>query len=538
MPIRTLTRWFVAALVGCSVMPLSAQTPLQLQLVATGLERPVLMVSPPGDTSRLFVVEQPGRIRVVRDGVLLPTPLLDITTGFVVSYRNELGLFGLAFHPDFASNGHFYVYYTGFPWPMAYVRRFTVSAGNPDVADPASGLTVFNTQLVYGNHNAGMIAFGPDRMLYIAIGDGGSPAPAFPDDPQNHAQRPDSLLGKLLRIDVDHPAAGQAYGIPADNPFVGPGLPLDEIWASGLRNPWRFSFDRLTGDLYVGDVGGWNEEIDFQPAGAPGGRNYGWSCMSGTHCNGSLVCTCFAPNLTPPLHEYFSPPSHAVIGGFVYRGAAIPDLRGSYLFGDFVSRQIWSLRHDGTAVTQLVDRTAELTPPAGSAFAGILGFGQDAVGELYVGDLSGEVFKIAPVGNPLVGVAAYGTGTAGCAGPHAITAESSPVIGHPQFVVRTLGAPANGLGLCALASDEVLAGVDVGLGFLVHVDLASPFFVLLPQVATAAGVGRFGFGIPPSSTLVGLELRAQSLWLWPPQLCTPSPLGWSSSPGLRITLQP
>lgn len=524
--------------VACSVgASLCAQTPLQLQLVATSLQVPVLVTAPPGDLTRAFVVELPGRIRIVRNGVLLPTPFLDLTNQGIVSYGGELGMLGLAFHPDYATNGTFYVLHSGFPFPRQVLKRFQVSGANPDIADPASATTLLEVPGIHGNHNGGMIAFGPDRMLYVSTGDGGSAPPLWPDDPQNHAQRGDSLLGKMLRLDVDHPQPPLPYGIPADNPFVGPGDPRDEIWALGLRNPWRFSFDRLTGDMWIGDVGGFREEINFEPP-ASGGRNYGWKCMTGSQCNGSTVCVCGSPSLTTPLFDYGPPTSHSVIGGFVYRGVAIPDLRGTYFFADWSMVKIWSFRKVGAAVAQYVDRTAELTPPPGHVLVGPTAFGEDGLGELYVCDYSGRVFKIAPVGNPLVGVAAYGTGTAGCAGPHAITAESSPVIGHPQFVVRTLGAPANGLGLCALAGDEVLAGVDVGLGFLVHVDLASPFFVLLPQVATAAGVGRFGFGIPPSSNLVGLELHAQSLWLWPPQQCTPTPFGWSSSPGLRITLQP
>jgi glucose/arabinose dehydrogenase len=405
-----LSCWFVVAVChlvagAVSSRSLAAQTPLQLQLVASGLQVPVLVAAPPGDLNRIFVVELPGRIRIVQNGALLPTPFLDLTNQGIVSYGGELGMLGLAFHPDYATNGTFYVLHSGFPFPRQVLKRFQVVAANPNIADPASGVTLLEVPGIHGNHNGGMIAFGPDRMLYVSTGDGGSTPPLWLDDPQNHAQRGDSLLGKMLRLDVDHPQSPLPYGIPVDNPFVGPGDPRDEIWALGLRNPWRFSFDRLTGDLWIGDVGGFQEEIDFEPAGS-GGRNYGWKCMTGSQCNGSTVCICGAPSLTTPLYEYGPATSHSVIGGYVYRGVAIPDLRGTYFFADWSMVRLWSFRRAGAAVTQFVDRTAELAPPPGSVMVGPTAFGEDGLGELYVCDYSGRVFKIAPVGSPLVGVAA------------------------------------------------------------------------------------------------------------------------------------
>jgi glucose/arabinose dehydrogenase len=336
------------------------QTPLTLELVAAGLQQPVFAAAPTGDFSRVFVVEQPGRIRIVRDGNLLPTPFLDLTGQ--ISAGGERGLLGLAFHPDFATNRRFYVFATVNPYLHATVRGYTASATNPDLADPTSATTLLTVPLIYGNHNGGMLAFGPDHMLYVAIGDGGSIPPAWPSDPFNHAQRGDSLLGKLLRLDVDNPAPPLQYGIPAGNPFVGPGNPLDEIWALGLRNPWRFSFDRLTGDLWLADVGGQREEVNFRPAGSPGGQNYGWSCMAGTFCVNTGACVCGDPALTMPLHEYTATMSRAIIGGYVYRGAAIPDLRGTYFYADFSLGVIRSFQNQGGTVAQLVDRTAELNP--------------------------------------------------------------------------------------------------------------------------------------------------------------------------------
>lgn len=516
----------------------AAQTPLQLQPFVAGLTRPLLVTAPAGDLHRVFVVEQPGRIRIVRDGVLLAAPFLDLASLGIVSFGGEAGLLGLAFHPGFATNGQFFVYYIGNPWPLAVVSRYTVSAGNPDAADPTSGAIVLTQSLVYGNHNGGMIEFGPDGYLYVGIGDGGSNPPSWPDDPFNHAQRGDSLLGKLLRIDVDNPAPPLAYGIPAGNPFAAPGLPRDEIWALGLRNPWRFSFDRLLGDLYLADVGGLREEIDFEAAGASGGRNYGWACMSGTVCNGLPVCACNSPALTPPIHDYTFPTPRAVIGGYVYRGCAIPDLRGTYFFGDFSQRRIWSFRQVGGGVTQFTDRTVELTPAAPLVLGSILSFGQDAYGELYVCDLLGSVYKIVPNGPVLVGLQPYGIGTPGCNGAHALAAACSAVVGNPAFELRCSHGPANSPGVMVIASHADVAGTNVGLGFLAHVQVTSPLLLLNTVFSDAAGVGRFAFGIPGTPALAGFTLHAQALWPWHAAVCTPSPSGWSSSPGLSITLQP
>lgn len=528
----------VPAVLGLAVA-VAGQTPLKLQPVASGLVRPTFMASPPGDTARLFVAEQPGRIRVVKNGALLPTPFLDLAAMGVVSFGGELGLLGFAFHPSFASNGQFFVSYSGFPFPTAIVRRFTVSATNPDVADPTSGFVVLSQPMLYGNHNGGMIAFGPDGFLYVGLGDGGSTAPTWPDDPFNHAQRGDSLLGKLLRLDVDNPQPPLPYGIPAGNPFAGPGSPRDEIWALGLRNPWRFAFDRATGDLWLADVGGMREEVDFVAAGDAGGRNFGWSCMAGTYCNASSVCACYAPALTPPFHEYTIPSSsRAIIGGYVYRGAAIPDLVGSYFFADFNSRQLWSLRRAQGAVAQLRSRTAELVPPAPATLAGVLSFGEDAAGELHLGDMAGNVYRIVPDGPLVAGVAPYGAGSPGCAGVHALFAPTTPRLGTPAFALRATAGAAGGLGAMAFADTADVAGSDVGLGCRVHLSALSPLLLLQSMVADAQGVGGVAFAIPSAPALVGYTLHAQALWLWNPAACAATPGGFSSSNGLTIVLQP
>ena len=383
-----------------------------------------------------------------------------------------------------------------------------------------------------------MVAFGADGKLYISHGDGGSTAPLWPNDPTNTAQRGDSFLGKLLRIDIDNPQPPLAYGIPNDNPYVGPGDPRDEIWASGLRNPWRFSFDRLTGDLWLADVGGVREEIDFVAAGTPGGMNFGWSCMSGSQCTGLSVCICNSPALTPPIHEYgVQSPPHAIIGGHVYRGCAIPDLRGAYFFADYMTLQIWSCRRAGGGITQLIDRSNQLVPPPGTFMVGPTAFGEDGYGELYLCDFSGSVWKITPVTPVLTGVMPYGVGTPGCSGAHTLSAAWSPVIGNPAFALLAGNGPGNGIGLIAVAAAPDVAGSDpLGFGLVAHVQIGS-LLALATVFANSSGSGSFAFPIPPSPPLVGATLYAQSLWLWSPTVCAPSSSGWSSSPGLAITLQ-
>jgi glucose/arabinose dehydrogenase len=536
-------RSIATAIVGSIMAGLaSAQTPLRLEQVCGGLGVPVLVTSPTGDLHRLFVVEQPGRIRIVEDGVLLPTAFLDLAG--TIPAGGEAGLLGLAFHPDYATNGHVFVFHSGNPFPTSIVRRFTVSAANANVADPASAATVLSTAMVYGNHNGGMVGFGPDGMLYVSLGDGGSIPPSWPNDPFNHAQRGDSWLGKMLRIDVDNPSPPLLYGIPADNPFVGARDPLDqvrdEVWSLGLRNPWRFSFDRLTGDLWIADVGGAREEIDFEPAGDLGGRNYGWSCMEGTVCSSLPVCTCFSPALTPPLHEYTFFSNQAIIGGYVYRGSAIPDLRGSYFFADYMQRKFWSLRQVGGVVAQLTDRTAELVAPAGAPILGPTAFGEDARGEMYVCDQSGRVFRIVPNGPVVFGTKPYGTGTAGCRGPHTLAAANSPVIGNPEFTLRCSHGPVAGSGLgLGVFADRPDAGSDpLGWGVLFHVQLASPLLLLSAMLPDLRGNGQFSLSIPADSSLTGLSLFAQGLWIWDPAVCAATPSAWTSSNGLRIKLLP
>jgi len=348
---------------------------LTVQLVLDELDGPVRLVAAPGDP-RLFVVEQPGTLRVFTAHGAPLGVFLDLTA--LTDENGERGLLGLAFAPDYATSGRFYVNYTDLAGDTQVVR-YLVSVADPDRADPDSDTPVIAIDQPYSNHNGGHLEFGPDGMLYIGTGDGGSGG-----DPQNNAQNDQSLLGKMLRLDVST-AAG--YQIPGDNPFVGL-PPRDEIWAKGLRNPWCYGFDRLTGDLWIADVGQSElEEIDVQPAASAGGENYGWRLMEGSACY-DPPANCNDGSLVLPIHEYThggTPFRCSISGGYVYRGAAVAELEGRYVFADYCSRQIWALAWTpDLGAGEVVELTAQLTPPGG--YGSIVSIGQDAAGELYVVD--------------------------------------------------------------------------------------------------------------------------------------------------------
>lgn len=380
-------------------------TPITTERVASGLSRPVYVTHVPGDFTRVFVVEQIGRIRVYDITNNPPTLIgtfLDIQAR-VNDAGNEQGLLGMAFHPNFASNSFFYLNYTA-AGGTTRVSRFSVPGGTPNAADPNSELIMLTVAQPESNHNGGWIDFGPnDGYLYIGMGDGGGANDAH--GTIGNGQDMNALLGKMLRIDVDgNNGPGGLYGIPTDNPFFGPTTGRDEIWHVGLRNPWRNAFDQLTGDLYIADVGQnvW-EEINFQPASSTGGENWGWRCREGAH-NFNFQAHCSALTLLDPIHEFShggSPFRCSITGGEVYRGCAIPDLQGTYFFADFCSNQIWSFVYTGSPIPVATDRTAELAPGGGFSIAGISGFGRDAYGEIYICDLNGgEVFRIIPDGVP------------------------------------------------------------------------------------------------------------------------------------------
>jgi glucose/arabinose dehydrogenase len=351
----------------------------KLQLIVSGLSSPLYLTAPSGDLSRLFVVEQTGGIRIIKDGALLPTPFLDISTK--ITAGGEQGLLGLAFDPDYASTGRFVVHYTDTNGDT-HLSQFTVS-NDPDVADPASEQIILTADQPYNNHNGGQVLFGPDGMLYLGLGDGGSEG-----DPQGRGQDLSDLLGSILRLDV---RSTSPYSVPPDNPFVGQAGVQPEVWSYGLRNPWRFSFDRTTGDLYIGDVGQDSfEEVDVAPAAAGSGKglNFGWNIMEGTHCYNASTCN--QSGLTLPVLEYPHSEGCSVTGGYVYRGSVIPALQGLYFFGDYCQGTVRSFRYQGGSATELTDWPT--LRPGGS----ITSFGEDAAGELYVVIQSGSVFKIVP----------------------------------------------------------------------------------------------------------------------------------------------
>jgi glucose/arabinose dehydrogenase len=361
--------------------------------IASDLAGPLFVTHAPGDMDRIFIIEQVGRIRIYKDNALLEEPFLDVNPES--SCCDERGLLGLAFHPGYAKNGTFFINYTNLGGDTV-VARYQVS-DDPDIADPAGDIILTNGQ-PFANHNAGWLGFGADGYLYVPMGDGG-----WMDDPGNRAQDiTNQLLGKILRINVDgddFPAdPNRDYAIPADNPLVGI-TGDDEIWAYGLRNPWRMSFDSQTDDLYIADVGqDAIEEINVAPAGNSGGQNYGWRCMEGLSCTGLSGCGCGSGTLTNPLHTYGHGGIHcSVTGGYVYRGSDIPQFQGQYFFADFCSARIWSTQYTGTALTPPVERTDEFSPGGPFDIDFISSFGVDAHGELYLCDLTGDVYKVIPV---------------------------------------------------------------------------------------------------------------------------------------------
>jgi glucose/arabinose dehydrogenase len=363
-------------------------------VVASGLGFPVFLTAPPGDAGRLFIVDKAGYVRIVKGGALLPTPFLDIHA--LVTTDTEQGLLGLAFDPLYAVNGRFFVDYTDLDGNTRVVR-FQASA-NPDMADPGAADTVITVNQPASNHNGGMVAFGPDGYLYVGLGDGGGANDQF-----GTGQTKNDLLASILRLDVNGP---KGYMIPVDNPFSPPDR--RELWDYGLRNPWRFSFDRGTGDLYIADVGqSAREEVDVQPAASTGGENYGWDIFEGTLCHEPEppATTCPSPptGFTFPVLEYDHSQGCSITGGYVYRGCAMPDLAGTYFYSDICSAFVRTFKGVSGGVAQnLDDRTTDVAPGGGLSIGGVSSFGEDARGELYIVDYGGgsdgqgEVYKLVP----------------------------------------------------------------------------------------------------------------------------------------------
>jgi uncharacterized protein (TIGR03437 family) len=371
----------IASILMLCATPLAAQ-PVDLKLtpIAGELSRPVDIQRLPEQDGQMLFVLQEGRVVRFADGAILQPAFLDIRDR--VRSGGERGLLGLAFPPGITGTRYFYVNYTNLAGNtvVSRIRR----DGDTGLADPSTERILLTISQPFSNHNGGQIQFGPDGYLYIATGDGGSGG-----DPRNNAQNRQSLLGKILRIDVepDRPS----YGIPPDNPFINDNRFRPEIWAMGLRNPWRFSFDRATGDLWIGDVGQSRaEEIDFQPAASPGGENYGWRLMEGLECFNPTSCS--PAGLTLPILEYRRNLGVSVTGGYVYRGAASPGVRGTYLFGDFGSGRIWGVWRtaEGWASEMLLNTNIVIST-----------FGEDHAGEIYLADYSGgTIYRIDASGAP------------------------------------------------------------------------------------------------------------------------------------------
>jgi cysteine-rich repeat protein len=378
----------------CAGVPQSSGTAIRSEVVASGLSGPVQVIAPPGDVDRIFIVEKAGRIRILRDGALLPTPFLNVTSK--VSGGFEQGLLSMAFHPSYAGNGRFFVNYTNTSGNTV-IARYVVS-GDPDIADAASETILLTVAQPFANHNGGQLAFAPDGTLYAGMGDGGSGG-----DPLENGQSDTTVHGKMLRMNVDVETPPY-YAVPPTNPNPGAGAPLGLIWAKGLRNPWRFSFDRLNGDLVIADVGqNAREEINLQRASSAGGENYGWDIFEGTLCFDpephDPACPSPPTGFTMPIHEYsHSGGACSITGGFVYRGCAMPDLHGTYFYADWCAGFIRTFTISaGGAAQNHADRTIDLGPGGGLSINNPTAFGEDARGEIYVCDQGGgEVFKIVP----------------------------------------------------------------------------------------------------------------------------------------------
>jgi glucose/arabinose dehydrogenase len=356
--------------------PVTAVTNINLAPIVTEGLTDATYLTHAGD-NRLFVVEKVGRIRIIQDEVLLSQPFLDISER-VESGSSERGLLSVAFHPNYAENGNLFVNYTNNDGDTV-ISRFQVTA-DPNLADAANETILLTIPQPFPNHNGGQVKFGPDGYLYVGMGDGGAAA-----DPQGNGQNAGTLLGAMLRLDVDGASSDANYAVPADNPFINSDG-RNEIWATGVRNPWRFSFDRLTGDLFIADVGQnvW-EEVSVQPATSAGGENYGWDILEGSHCFSDD--TCDSSGTVLPIYEYQHENGRcSITGGYVYRGAQFLALTGNYFFGDYCTGEIWALAPAGNgswSVQFLLDTNFRISS-----------FGEDATGEIYVIDLQGGVYQI------------------------------------------------------------------------------------------------------------------------------------------------
>jgi glucose/arabinose dehydrogenase len=353
---------------------------IELEPYASVPGGPLAITAPDDGSGRLLIATKDGQVRIVRDGVLDPDPMLDISD--LVSTGGEQGLLGIAVHPGFPDDPRVVVDYTDVDGDTV-VASYRLD-GDPDRLDPESAVTILTVDQPYSNHNGGAIAFGPDGGLYVGLGDGGSGG-----DPLESGEHLDTLLGKILRLDIDSPTSTEsAYAIPAGNPFASVAGARPEIWLTGLRNPWRFAFDRATGDLWIADVGqnAW-EEVDVAPAGV-GGLDFGWDRMEGAHCH-EPEAGCPTDGLTLPVTEYGHDLGCTIIGGTVYRGTDQPLLAGGYLFGDYCSGRLWAIAASAGASPGPIEPVG-----VGTAGSGLAGFGEDAAGELYAANLDGTISRV------------------------------------------------------------------------------------------------------------------------------------------------
>jgi glucose/arabinose dehydrogenase len=494
----------LAALISLALITLGASAQVTTQRIISGLSRPVWAGAPAGDP-RIFVATKGGEIYVYVNGLTLPTPFLSLVGD--VSTGSEQGLLGVAFHPDFGSNGSFFVNYTNLAGSTV-VSRFQVSA-DPNVADEASQAIVLTQTQPFSNHNGGDVHFGPDGYLYVFFGDGGSA-----NDPSCRAQRLDVLLGKIVRIDVD---GATPYAIPPTNPFIGVAGARPEIFHLGVRNPWRNAFDALTGDLYIGDVGqDQREEISVAPAGSVG-LNFGWKVMEGTRCNSTSSCAlgtppCNDPGYVGPITELLhSTGSFAITGGTVYRGCLCPSEYGKYFFADFVDDRIRSLVYDpatGT-VSGLTDRTVELAPGGGLSITNIASFGVDGFGELLILDHSsggaGEVFKMVPA--PAQGALSdvrNGTGV----NPFCLEAATLPILGNVWEVRVDASVRPAAIASYLVAYAAPSPGVLGPFGERLY-DATSTRYLRVVQPSTGT-IDVFRAPLPCDAGLAGLTLTVQA----------------------------
>ncbi|MEM1448156.1 MAG: PQQ-dependent sugar dehydrogenase [Planctomycetota bacterium] len=505
----------------------AAQAPLTTELFVQGLSSPVDLTFAPGDPDRVFIVEQRGRIRIVQNGVLLPTPFLDIDP--IVQSGGERGLLGLAFHPEYQTNGRFFVNYTNNSGNTR-VAEYVVST-DPNIADPNRIQFIAQINQDFSNHNGGCIKFGLDGMLYVGMGDGGSG-----NDPNRRSQDPQQLLGKMLRYDVDLPSPF----VPADNPFVGNGAVRDEIWHLGLRNPWRFAFDRVTGDMWIGDVGqGAREEVDFIPAGV-GGENLGWRCLEGNRCTNLSGCSCSDTTLLGPIQEYNHGQGCSITGGMIYRGSAIPSLAGNYFYADYCSSRIWSLQYDGTSVFNFQVRTNELRPATGN-ISGITSFGEDFDGEIYIVTQAGRIWKIVE-DVPPCDATNFCTALPTSNGfPASIAASGSTSITDNNFVVAAGGLPSNTVGLFFYGPGQTQQPSGIG-NLCVTGDANMPAIRLYPAVTAdilGSAFRQVDFTDPNQSTGPGAILPGMTLnfqcWFRDNDMGVPT---WNFTDGVSVLFCP